>query len=520
MKLGYATFAGLMGALLAACPGPGKVDSGPGDSDPGDSSPGDSGDPPELIAITPDHPDLRYVGRWSFADPALPSVGWQGASVALIFEGTDLAVTMDAGTSSEAFRVVVDDDQLGSNRFMARGQGTTQIAEGLEPGEHTVELIKETYAGTDLVLHGFEITGQGPLTAPPAATRRMEFYGDSNLAGHSLMNERNENGTELQGSHFTYAGVTARAFGADYHNISVSGETLQGMTELYDRQSWYDSTPTWDHGDHPTDVVVMNLGANDIYGASEATIRQRYVTMLGLLRQAHPSAHIVVYNGWGWDLDEPADYTAHVVEAYGDANVSVATFPWVFEQWHGCEYDHGGMAQTLIDHLESVMGWDAEEPALMSGFGQGGDIANGGFERVAPFGGFGWRYYDDDGVERVLDAQQAHDGEAFLRLRDGAEVHQPNPASDGQQVSVALWLRGETEGDTAQLTLDFRDQAMGSTPLASETTPVVLTTTWTRHELSATAPEVGGRPTFHTRLTIAADAGGTVEMDGIEMRTE
>ena len=112
-----------------------------------------------------------------------------------------------------------------------------------------------------------------------------------------------------------------------------------------DDDSGDDDQPTWDFGDYAADVVVVNLGANDIYGANENAVRQRYVTLLDLLRTAHPGTPIVVFNGWGWDSDEPADYTAEVVAAYGDPDVSVATFPWVFEQWHGCEYDHGGMAR-------------------------------------------------------------------------------------------------------------------------------------------------------------------------------
>ncbi len=508
--------------LLIGCPGPGDTDSAPPvDSIPDDSSSddtGDSGRPTDPLAIEPDDPRLRYTGRWNFTDRSAPSAGWQGSSVALRFEGTDLWVTMDAGNHDEAFRVVIDGDQLGSQRLVTSGLSYLALAEDLEPGEHSVELIKETYFGIDLEIWGFGLAGEDLLDPPEPAPRRMEFYGDSNLAGSSLMSERNQGGVETDGSHFTYAGVVARAFGADYHNISVSGETLQGMTSLYDRQSWYDSEPTWDHAEHPADVVVMNLGANDIYGASEPTIRGRYETMLDLLRAAQPDAHIVVYNGWGWAYDEPADYTAEVVDAYGDPNVSVATFPWVFEQWHGCEYDHGGMARVLIAHLEEVLGWEAEEPALMSGFGADGGLANGGFEQVAPFGGYGWRYLDDAGVERVVDSTGAYEGDAYLRLSDGASTHQPNPARDGDRVTVGLWLRGAADGDSATVTIDFRDQAMWTTPLDSHSETIELGSDWSFHELEATAPS-GGRAVFHTRLTITAESG-TVELDGLEMRTE
>jgi hypothetical protein len=75
--------------------------------------------------------------------------------------------------------------------------------------------------------------------------------------------------------------------------------------------------------------------------------------------------------------------------------MSWAVFPWVFAQYHGCEYDHGGMAMVLAEHIETVMGWTASPQDVMSGFGVEGDVANGSFEEVAPFGAWGWRYYDD-----------------------------------------------------------------------------------------------------------------------------
>jgi hypothetical protein len=517
-----------IGTGCAGNPGDNPDDDDVADDDMGDddsSDDDDTGDddttaPTTTFEVAPDDPGLRYVGRWIHDDPSQPVVGWQGANVALRFEGTGVEVTMDAGAETEQFRVVVDDDHAGSARFPSTaGPQTYTLATDLPPGEHTVELIKETYAGTDLVLHGFTVTGEQLLAAPPGASRHIEFYGDSNLAGYSLMSELNQGGTALQGCHFTYAGITARAFGADYHNISVSGETLQGMTQLYDRRSWYDSQPTWDFAWFPADVVVMNLGANDIYSGNENVIRQRYVTMLDLLRAAHPSAHIVVFNGFGWDHDEPADYTAEVVAGYGDPGVSVHVFPWVFEQWHGCEYDHGGMARYLIEHIEQELGWVAADPDVMSGFGLGGAVANGGFEEAAPFGGFGWRYHTDPGVSRVQDAAGAHGGEYHVRLEDGAQVHQPNPASDGDAVQVSLWLRGAAAGHEARVTVDFRDQTMWTAPLQTSTDTFALTADWQEYVVAATAPQGGGNPVIHTRLTVEAAPGSTVDVDDVVMST-
>lgn len=470
------------------------------------------------VVVAPSDPRLRYVGRWRFDDPERPTAGWQGASVALRFDGTGVEATLDAGKRREYSRVVVDGDGAGSARFAASpGVGTYVLARDLGPGPHLVELIKETEAGCGFALHGLIVTGR-PLEAPPPAARHIEFYGDSGLAGYSLMSERNRDGWDLVGSHNTYAGVTARAFGADYHNISVSGATLASMARDYDLRDRHDPASTWDFARYPADVVVVDLGSNDVYEVRPAEVRRRYARLLDLLRAAHPEAHIVLFNSYGWGRIEPADYSARVVEEYGDPNVSAAFFPWLFERWHGCESDHGGMARYLIAHLERVMGWQAGEPDLMSGYGWEGDVANGGFEEAAPFGGFGWRYADARGVDRVRDAASAREGEHYLRLARGASVHQSNPARGGQRVSLELWARGAAGPARAAVTIDFRGQEMGTKPLWSRTRQLELTPEWTRHVVSAVAPPVPGDPVFQTRVTLAA-AAAAVDYDGLVMRT-
>ena len=474
--------------------------------------------PGARTSLAPSDPRLTYVGRWGFDDPARPTAGWQGASVALRFEGTAADATLDAGKRREYLRVVVDGDAAGSTRFaVTPGVATYRLAADLRPGEHRVELVKETEAGRGFALLGFTVTGR-PLTAPPPARRHIELYGDSGLAGYSLMSERNEDGWDLVGSFNTYAGVTARAFGADYHNISVSGATLASMARDYARRDRHEPSSTWDFARYPADVVVVDLGSNDVYEVPPAEVRRRYVRLLDLLRAAHPQAHIALFNSYGWGKNEPADYSADVVAGHGDPNVSAAFFPWLFERWHGCESDHGGMARYLIAHLERVTGWKAERPDLMSGYGWEGGLANGGFEEAAPYGGFGWRYADAPGVERVRDAASAHEGEYYLRLSRGASVHQSNPARGDQEVTVAVWMRGVGEGACAALTVDFRGQEMGSPPLRSHTRTFALSMEWRRCELSARAPVVPDDPVFQTRLTLTG-AEGTAELDGLEMQT-
>jgi hypothetical protein len=200
--------------------------------------------------------------------------------------------------------------------------------------------------------------------------------------------------------------------------------------------------------------------------------------------------------------------------------MSWAVFPWIFEQWHGCEYDHAGMAQVLADHIESVLGWDPADQDVFSGFGVNGNVANGSFENVAPFGGFGWRYSTvDSGIDRFYSPDDAYDGggEYYLRLNNGKIVHQPNPAEDGQIVTVNVWMRGASTGDQAKITIDFRDQEMWTAPLQTASQTKTLTEDWIQYDMTATAPTGGSKPVYHTRLTLQATSGDYVDFDGVVM---
>jgi hypothetical protein len=195
-------------------------------------------------------------------------------------------------------------------------------------------------------------------------------------------------------------------------------------------------------------------------------------------------------NGYGWSRKEPANYTDEVVEEMRDARLSRVVFPWLFNEWHGCEYDHAGMAQTLVNHLASVNPkWRQLRPAdVMDGFGRDGNVANGSFETVAPFGGYGWRYYTD-GARRVHDSRTSPDGEWFLRLPEGKQVHQPTPAAKETTYVVRVKMRGQRAGDRARIRTEFRDQQWRhEIPNSSKAFEFALDTTWNDYNLTAESP--------------------------------
>lgn len=475
------------------------------------------------VTIDPSNPDIQYMGRWNFSNSSLPKVAWQGAMITVNFEGTAITATIDAddtGNSSETFRVVIDGDYSTTYTFSAGPNPTTHtLAAGLADTVHKLVLMKETYkahsAGSYSVFHGFEVTGAGLVAAPPRPALKLECFGDSNAAGANLASEDNTNGT---GQYFTFPFIAARALGAEMHNISTSGENISGGHDRHDRWDYKNEYPHWDFSQYTPDVVIINLGANDSY-TNIAPTKSKYNAFLNDLRVMYPDAHIVLMNGFGWAYGEPADYTDEVIADRGDSNMSYLHFPWVFETWHGCEYDHAGMARYLVEHLENVLGIAAPNKLdVMDGFGRNGNIANGSFEEIAPFGGFGWRYSTkDNGINRVSDPAGAYYGDHYLRLNSGKDVHQPVPSSDGTRVTVTAWMRGTSNGDRAKITIDFRDQKMWTTALQTATETKTLTTDWQQYSMTATAPTGTSKPVYHTRVTLQANSGDTVEIDDVKM---
>jgi lysophospholipase L1-like esterase len=464
--------------------------------------------------LDPSKASLLYTGRWEDSAPSEPWAQAKGSSLLANFEGTSFAVTLTT-SSSERYRIVVDGDAASSTKTTLASGVSNVLVSGLAPGSHQVELIKETDIGRTTLLAIDLDEGGTILPPPPRAARRIVFYGDSNLAGYSLESERNQGATGLQGSYYTYAGITARSFGAEYHNISKSGATISSLNSRFDRFDWGSPNPDWDFNDFPADVVVVNIGANDL-GAPKGTIKNRYHALLDDLRIAHPTSKIVLFNAYGWDANEPANYTHEVVAERSDPDLSSAIFPWVFEQFHGCETDHAGMSVALAAHLTSILGWEAQPPDVVSGYGAGGDVANGSFEERAPFGGWGWRYFDDPGVTRVYDPSGAFQGDHYLRLTDGASSQQTNPSENGAVLDLTVWMRGANDGDEVDITIDFRDQQAGaaiSAPIVAHTETRTLTTDWQPYQMSATAPTSPPNPVFASRLEFQARAGDTVDID-------
>lgn len=485
-------------------------------------------------AAVTDPADSRivYSGRWDVSNSSQPWCAWQGSSIKAKFKGTGIRAEFDNGGNSDFLRIIVDGQVANSKKLkLSPNRQSYPLASELVPGEHQIEIVKETYSGKGrLTFHGFQISGDGLVAFTNSKPQlKIVFYGDSNLAGSSLEHEKNDGSPRMRGCYYSLAGIAARMLDAEYHNISVGGARiatgLNSGLSFYNRMDFYQPEPCWKSAAFPADVCVINLGANDVSAKSKDEIKKDYKVLVGKIRAFHPDAHIVLMNGYGWSRDEPANYTQEVVAEFGDPGISRVIFPWLFNEWHGCEYDHAGMAQVLVDHLVQLdPSYKQVRPSdVMNGFGQDGNVSNGSFELAAPFGGYGWRYFND-GAERVHDPQQSPAGEWFLRLTEGKQVHQPNPATKDKEYTVHVKMRGAADGNQCRIGFEFRDQEWRhEIPDSSKSIVKDLDTTWKEYKVTVKSPP-GVHPPNASRdtwqiITRFESLSGTVDIDDVRLST-
>ena len=498
------------------------------------------------LTVSPDNTDLRYTGRWNFDNPQAPWVGWQGSTIDIRFTGTSIAADIDVGSTNDFYRVIIYGVPSDSLLNLPAGRNTFTLASGLAANTpHTLTLMKETYytiwgsgKGRTTQFYGFDIPGGSLLSLPPRPALRIEFFGDSNMDGTSLYSEKDQQGNDPlspeSGTYYAFPAIASRMLGAEFNIAAVGGATIAGATDnavasfIYS-QNYYDQDYSYRSGFNPQ-VVVINAGANDIYSVKgkdpKQKIKDRYKQVIGDIRNVYGSqVHIVLHNAYGFDINEPSQYTQEVVNEVG-GNLSALHYPWMWEQWHGSMIEHAGQARLLAQHIASLnLGFNIVKDAdVFDGFGRNFNVANGSFEGVGNTGfkAFGWRYVDD-GVERICDASAA-DGNCYIRLETGERVHQgtdatgdfkANATSGNQGYVVRAMIRAHGSANaTAQIGADYEGQALYNRGNA-QVQDIVVDSDWHEYVAYFNAPN----GTWKTYVSLKS-ANGTVEFDNVRMSAQ
>jgi lysophospholipase L1-like esterase len=346
----------------------------PGDTGPTGDGGGDDGPP------APAKP--RFVGRFESSDGG-PIFALSGSMVETRFTGSGLTMRLDDSSdpsASNRYTVVVDQ---GTPTVIPANTSTQQyvLAQGLGADDHVVVVWKNTeWFEGDAQLLGIDLAAGGAFLPTPAPARRLEFVGDSITCGYGdLGADQNCPFTPATESHYlTYAGLTARALGADQITVCQSGigmyrdnggDTNNTMAALYPLSHAYG--PTWDFGLYVPHAVVINLGTNDFAQGTpdEAAFKNAYRTFLTYVRGKYATATIILAAGpmlGGSELTTLRTWLdALVTERAGAGDSRFAVVEFATQDgtlgygcdWHPSAAEHDAMADVLIPALQSRLGW-------------------------------------------------------------------------------------------------------------------------------------------------------------------
>lgn len=324
-------------------------------------------------------PPVRFVGRVDTSDPDVARFGWSGTGVRARFFGTSVKVVLGG---EQQYTVVLDGEVQPT--LVAAG-GTYELASGLPPGVHEVELYRrvEAHQG-ESEFYGFDFGSGYALTPPRAPERRIEIIGDSNTCGYG-----NEGAgpdchytPDTQNHYLSYGAIAARNVGAELSTLCWSGKGIvcnygdeeascvDPLPALLDRTLPERPESVWDHSRFQPHAVVINLGANDISTDVDPTqqeLEAGYEQLLERTRERYPAALILATLGpmrpeRQFLMTYFENAIARRAEA-GDSQVmSIALPPTDPANGLGCDYHpslltHESLAATLTEALRTELGW-------------------------------------------------------------------------------------------------------------------------------------------------------------------
>jgi lysophospholipase L1-like esterase len=251
------------------------------------------------------------------------------------------------------------------------GRQSVTVAENLPAGQHTVQISKGPEAKKE-VYHIHGVTYSGTLRKAEPAAHRIEFLGDSITAGTGVY--QYADGFGGTHSYFTYANMTADAFGADYYSVANGGwkfsqsiSPSDSIGSIYEKISMHKDLGSYDFSWEP-ELIVINLGTNDAIAGrkntsfTEETYQADAATLLDMVRKNNPNAQI--FWVYGMMLTEREAWVRTAVEAYGQKDEKVHYLHLNGNtRGRGDHPDQEGQitaAQMLIEGISQLMGWTAD----------------------------------------------------------------------------------------------------------------------------------------------------------------
>ena len=325
----------------------------------------------EMRSIDLNDSHIAYLGR---VDPTaiIARMEWPGTGFEIAVRGGAVKANLSgiAQNLPMYVAVYVDGNRTQKIRLRKGADEWHTLADNLPTDRvTTVRVVKlnEGYYGS-IELQGLKV--DGTLEDPTLPNRRIIWIGDSISCGFGVLGQTATEAfnTSTQDITLTYGWLLSDVFNAQRHIIAASfhgvatantGSTTDQLIPLLYSQTGFKTTTPWDHSKYQPDLVVVNLGTNDVIGGTTAArLREGVRSFVTQLKTAHPSAKIVwVYGSmrdkFANDIKEEVEALGgHFLKAY-----TIADSEDIGSRYHPSDDAHAKLAKNLESQLRSIMGW-------------------------------------------------------------------------------------------------------------------------------------------------------------------
>ena len=252
-----------------------------------------------------------------------------------------------------------------------------------------VMLLSEAmYGGVGIQSVEVGSSAEQPVTPTEQNELLIEFIGDSITCAYGVEGASQNDPFKTSTENFSrsYAYLTAQKLGADYTTCCYSGYGIVSgysgdgsknsaslLPDCYDRSSRYhDYNTAWDFARQP-DVVVINLGTNDINYVAAAPethgpeFVEGYKAFLQTVREKNPDAAIICTVGT-MGGDAVYKLIEQAVSELHDGNVSCyfsktqSMSDGLGSDWHPSVKTQQNSADVLADEIRRVLGLEMDIP--------------------------------------------------------------------------------------------------------------------------------------------------------------
>lgn len=341
----------------------------------------------------------KLVGRTYLNDDVLWAA-FSGAGAEFIYTGKKLDITIvgdaasTAGNADNYARVAiyVDGERVIDDMLDEKEKTYTAFESDSEKSVD-VQIIKLSECAMSTIGIKPIKLGEGEKIEPAKAKDlKIEFIGDSITCGYGVDDPDKEHHFKTSTEDVTkaYAYKTAQALDADYSMVSISGYGIisgytdsgkkpeQTIPQYYDKlgfsyNKFADSLEVagleWNFDNYKPDIVVINLGTNDMsYAKNEMTqaeFEEGYIEFLKQVRSHNPDSYIFcTYGVMGNTLIRSIKNVCDKYsEETGDNKVTFFTLPMqdenkngIVADWHPSEATHEICAQRAVKTIKETLG--------------------------------------------------------------------------------------------------------------------------------------------------------------------